>query len=96
MLWREHLGQAAAQAAGDELLYPERLSCMNQLNKAAQQHWNMYSSDTVQGNLPGHLMTYPVDISRQGELREAVAFFPDTKAWVFGSNSSNLPPILTT
>ncbi|WVZ51178.1 hypothetical protein U9M48_002343 [Paspalum notatum var. saurae] len=96
-LWREHLGQAAAQAAGSELLNPESPSCMNRLNQAAQQHWDLYASDTFQGNLPGHLMAYPVGVSDRGELLETVIFFPDTKAWVFGSSSAsaNLPQIPT-
>ncbi|KAJ1255844.1 hypothetical protein BS78_K149800 [Paspalum vaginatum] len=94
-LWREHLGHAAA--AGGELLNPESPSCMNRLNLAAQQHWDLYASDTFQGNLPGHLMAYPVGVSDRGELLETVVFFPDTKAWVFGSSSAsaNLPQILT-
>jgi phospholipase D1/2 len=94
-LWREHLGHAAAQASGDALLNPESSGCMSRLNHVAQQHWDMYASDTFQGNLPGHLMPYPLGVSDRGELLETVAFFPDTKAWVFGSSSSSLPPVLT-
>ncbi|CAL4990567.1 unnamed protein product [Urochloa decumbens] len=95
-LWREHLGHAVAQAAGGALLNPESPDCMNRLNQVAQQHWDMYASDTFQGDLPGHLMAYPVGISDRGELLETVTFFPDTKAWVFGSSSPKLAPILTT
>uniref|UniRef100_A0A0E0LUQ0 Phospholipase D n=1 Tax=Oryza punctata TaxID=4537 RepID=A0A0E0LUQ0_ORYPU len=98
-LWREHLGQAAFQAAagaGDDMLYPTRSGCMNRVNQAARQHWEMYASDKFQGSLPGHLMLYPVGVGDRGELWEAVPFFPDTKAKVFGCSSDELPPVLTT
>ncbi|EEE68649.1 hypothetical protein OsJ_27225 [Oryza sativa Japonica Group] len=98
-LWREHLGQAAFQAAaaaGDDMIYPSRHGCMSRVNQAARQHWDMYASDKFQGSLPGHLMAYPVGVGDRGELWEAVPFFPDTNAKVFGCSSDELPPVLTT
>lgn len=97
-LWREHLGQSAFQAAttGDNVIYPSRDGCMSRVNQAARQHWDMYASDKFQGSLPGHLMAYPVGVGDRGELWEAVPFFPDTNAKVFGRSSDELPPVLTT
>uniref|UniRef100_J3MSU0 phospholipase D n=1 Tax=Oryza brachyantha TaxID=4533 RepID=J3MSU0_ORYBR len=93
-LWREHLGAAAC--AGDDVLYPGRAGCMNRVNQAARQNWDMYASEktTVRDNLPGHLMAYPVGVGDRGELWEMVPCFPDTKARVFGSSSDDLPPVL--
>ena len=68
---------------------------MRRVNQVAQQHWEMFASD-VPHDLPGHLLAYPIGVSDGGELQETTAFFPDTKARVFGNKSAYLPPILTT
>ncbi|KQK21427.1 phospholipase D alpha 1 isoform X2 [Brachypodium distachyon] len=96
-LWQEHLGQAAASAAvAADLLQPSSLACVRRMNQVAQQHWEMFASDTAPGQLPGHLMAYPIGVTDGGELLETTAFFPDTKARVLGNKSTYLPPILTT
>ncbi|VAH22268.1 unnamed protein product [Triticum turgidum subsp. durum] len=92
-LWQEHLGQAAGAA---DLLQPSSLACVRGVNQAAQQNWDMFASDAPQGDLPGHLLAYPIGVSEGGELLETTAFFPDTKARVLGNKSTYLPPILTT
>ncbi|KAJ1296842.1 hypothetical protein BS78_01G333200 [Paspalum vaginatum] len=95
-LWQEHLGQLAAAAAARDLLEPSSLACVRTMNQVAQQHWDMFASDTFQGDLPGHLMAYPVNVSDDGEVVAAAQSFPDTKAKVLGNKSDILPPILTT
>ena len=49
-------------------------------------------------DLPGHLLSYPIHITKKGEVKELpeIEFFPDTKVKVLGSKSKLLPPILTT
>ncbi|CAN6284481.1 unnamed protein product [Urochloa humidicola] len=95
-LWQEHLGQAASAAAGDLLLRPSSLACVRRMNQVAQQHWDMFASDTFQGDLPGHLMTYPIVVGDEGKVTGMTTEFPDTKAKVLGGKSNVLPPILTT
>ncbi|RCV44495.1 hypothetical protein SETIT_9G378300v2 [Setaria italica] len=95
-LWQEHLGQAAAAAAGELLLRPSSLACVHRVNQVAQQHWDMFASDTFQGDLPGHLMAYPIVVGDEGKITGMTTQFPDTKAKVLGSKSNVLPPILTT
>ncbi|PUZ40818.1 hypothetical protein GQ55_9G453900 [Panicum hallii var. hallii] len=95
-LWQEHLGQAAAAGAGDLLLRPSSLACVRRMNQVAQQYWDMFASDTFQGNLPGHLMAYPVVVGDEGKITGMTQQFPDTKAKVLGGKSNVLPPILTT
>ncbi|CAL4914730.1 unnamed protein product [Urochloa decumbens] len=95
-LWQEHLGQAASAAAGDLLLRPSSLACVRRMNQVAQQHWDMFASDTFQGDLPGHLMAYPIVVGDQGKITGFTSEFPDTKAKVIGGKSNVLPPILTT
>ncbi|KAF8698656.1 hypothetical protein HU200_034905 [Digitaria exilis] len=95
-LWQEHLGQAAAAAAGDLLLRPSSLDCVHRMNEVARQHWDMFASDTFQGDLPGHLMAYPIVVGDDGKITGVPAEFPDTKAKVLGNKSTVLPPILTT
>uniref|UniRef100_A0A0D9VUU3 Phospholipase D n=1 Tax=Leersia perrieri TaxID=77586 RepID=A0A0D9VUU3_9ORYZ len=97
-LWQEHMGRAAAApgATGD-FLRPSSLACVRRVSEAAKRHWDMFASDAPpQGNLPGHLMAYPVGVGDDGGLVETTAAFPDTKAKVMGTKSGILPPILTT
>ncbi|KAI5019991.1 hypothetical protein ZWY2020_044879 [Hordeum vulgare] len=95
-LWHEHLGHAAAAVGADDLLKPSSLACVRRVNQAAEQNWDMFASEAPQGDLPGHLLAYPIGVSDGGELLEKTAFFPDTKARVLGSKSTKLPSILTT
>uniref|UniRef100_A0A0A8YCL6 Phospholipase D n=1 Tax=Arundo donax TaxID=35708 RepID=A0A0A8YCL6_ARUDO len=92
-LWQEHMGLAAG--SGD-FLHPSSLACVRRMNQVAEQHWNMFADDTFRGDLPGHLMAYPIGVRNDGELEETTSYFPDTKAKVLGSKSAILPPILTT
>ncbi|TVU46737.1 hypothetical protein EJB05_06292, partial [Eragrostis curvula] len=95
-LWQEHLGRdAAAEAAGD-LLQPSSLACVRRMNQVAEKHWAMFADDSFRGDLPGHLMAYPVGVGSGGELLNTRDKFPDTNAKVLGTKSNILPPILTT
>ncbi|XP_057503674.1 phospholipase D alpha 1-like [Actinidia eriantha] len=91
-LWYEHLGEPETS-----FLQPQTLECVQELNKRADENWRIYSSDTFNEDLPGHLLSYPVTISEYGEIATlpGFQFFPDTKAHVLGSKSEYLPPILT-
>ncbi|WVZ57164.1 hypothetical protein U9M48_007583 [Paspalum notatum var. saurae] len=95
-LWQEHLGQAASAAAALDILEPSSLACVRRMNQVAQEHWDMFASDTFKGDIPGHLMAYPVEVRDGGEVVAAAQSFPDTKAEVLGNKSDILPPILTT
>ncbi|XVF48373.1 hypothetical protein PTKIN_Ptkin03bG0184900 [Pterospermum kingtungense] len=92
-LWQEHLGHLESS-----FQYPETLECVQAVNSAADELWNMYASDTVGEDLPGHLLRYPIEISNSGGVTTMpnIEFFPDTKARVLGTKSDYLPPILTT
>ena len=96
-LWQEHLAQAAAAAAGGDLLRPSSLACVRRMNQVAKQHWDMFASDAFRGDLPGHLMAYPVSVLDDGSVVATTESFPDTNnAKVLGNKSDILPPILTT
>ncbi|KAE8687668.1 Phospholipase D alpha 1 [Hibiscus syriacus] len=92
-LWQEHLG-----LLHNSFQNPESLQCVNTVNATADELWDMYSSDTVVQDLPGHLLRYPIEISNTGGITTLpnTEFFPDTKARVLGTKSEYLPPILTT
>lgn len=92
-LWCEHLLRE-----DDTFLQPESLQCVRNVNESADDNWNLYSSDKFVDDLPGHLLSYPIHISSNGEIGAlpGFEFFPDTKAKVLGSKSDYLPPILTT
>ncbi|KAJ0089577.1 hypothetical protein Patl1_12458 [Pistacia atlantica] len=91
-LWFEHLGDLHMS-----FKHPESLVCIQKVNETADEHWKMYTSDTVT-DLPGHLLPYPIEVTNDGVVKTIPGFevFPDTKAHVFGNKSEYLPPILTT
>uniref|UniRef100_M8CG44 Phospholipase D n=1 Tax=Aegilops tauschii TaxID=37682 RepID=M8CG44_AEGTA len=80
-LWYEHLGKTH-----DDFLRPGSLECMRRVNKMADEYWNLYIGDELTGDLPGHLLTYPVAVSKAGTtwMIPGFEFFPDTEARVLG------------
>ncbi|XP_057503702.1 phospholipase D alpha 1-like [Actinidia eriantha] len=99
-LWYEHLGSPLWYEHHERqfiISFPETLECIREVNTRADENWRIYSSDTFNEDLPGHLLSYPVTISEYGEIATLpnFQFFPDTKAHVLGSKSEYLPPILT-
>ena len=92
-LWYEHLGML-----DDVFQRPESMECVQKVNKIAVKYWDMYSSDDLEQDLPGHLLSYPIGIDSEGNVTEmpGMEFFPDTRARVLGTKSDYLPPILTT
>ncbi|BFG40093.1 hypothetical protein CerSpe_263670 [Prunus speciosa] len=93
-LWYEHLG-----LLDDTFLEPESVKCIRKVNQIAEKHWDLFSCETLDGDLPGHLLSYPIRVAAaNGEITElpGTEYFPDTKARVLGSKSELLPSILTT
>lgn len=92
-LWYEHLGML-----DESFLEPESEECVHKVNQIADRYWDLYSSETLEHDLPGHLLRYPIGVASEGDVTELPGFehFPDTKARVLGTKSDYLPPILTT
>ncbi|KAK4727914.1 hypothetical protein R3W88_032831 [Solanum pinnatisectum] len=93
-LWCEHLNYA-----DDSFADPSSLECVRKVNGMADESWKLYSRDTFDLDLPGHLLRYPIDVnSNTGQITTlpGFKFFPDTKAAILGNKSQYLPPILTT
>ncbi|KAJ7978920.1 Phospholipase D [Quillaja saponaria] len=92
-LWYEHLGML-----DDSFLHPESLECVQKINQIAERYWDLYSSETLDNDLPGHLLSYPIRVTENGEVTHlpGMEYFPDTKARILGSKSELLPSILTT
>ncbi|KAM0944906.1 putative phospholipase D [Dioscorea sansibarensis] len=92
-LWYEHLGML-----DDIFLQPESVECVQKVNKIADKYWDLYSSETLENDLPGHLLRYPIAVTNEGMITElpGTECFPDTKARVLGTKTDYLPPILTT
>ncbi|KAK9742226.1 hypothetical protein RND81_03G157200 [Saponaria officinalis] len=93
-LWHEHLSQVHRS-----FYYPETLECIQHVNQIADQHWKIYSSRDFNRDLPGHILRYPVEVTRDGfitTLSDAEKCFPDTNANILGSKSRDppIPPIL--
>jgi phospholipase D1/2 len=92
-LWYEHLGMLH-----DDFLNPGSLECVQRVNKMADKYWDLYASDELNDDLPGHLLTYPVAVAKDGTVTElpGARCFPDTQAPVLGVKARHLPPYLTT
>uniref|UniRef100_A0A0D9WRW4 Phospholipase D n=1 Tax=Leersia perrieri TaxID=77586 RepID=A0A0D9WRW4_9ORYZ len=86
-LWYEHLG-----ILHDDFLHPESLECVQRVNKMADEHWELYASEELHKDLPGHLLTYPVAVAKDGAVSAipGAEFFPDTEAKVLGNLASAL------
>ncbi|KAM7254281.1 hypothetical protein ACFE04_031963 [Oxalis oulophora] len=92
-LWYEHLGMLDST-----FLQPESEECVTKVNQIADKYWDLYSSESLEHDLPGHLLRYPIGVSADGDVTElpGFEFFPDTQARIQGTKSDYLPPILTT
>lgn len=92
-LWYEHLGML-----DNAFLHPESVECVQKVNRIADKYWDLYSSDNLDRDLPGHLLSYPIGVSSDGVITElpGMEFFPDTRARPLGTKTDYLPPILTT
>lgn len=92
-LWYEHLGMI-----DDTFQQPESVNCIRKVNQMADKYWELFSSDNLEKDLPGHLLRYPVEIAHDGDIKElgGLEYFPDTKARILGAKSDYMPPILTT
>ncbi|CAL1360752.1 unnamed protein product [Linum trigynum] len=95
-LWYEHTG---GMADGD-FLNPESLECVRKVCSIGDQMWEIYSGDEVVDMGGVHLVSYPVNVTKEGGLEDLIDegenFFPDTKTPVGGRRSKMLPPISTT
>ncbi|KAL2650476.1 hypothetical protein R1flu_018604 [Riccia fluitans] len=90
-LWYEHLG-----TLGSEFVFPERLECVRAVNEIANDLWSQYMADQV-CDMTGHLLPYPVAVDQDGIVTELpeIIYFPDTKGYVLGEESSYLPAMMT-
>ena len=75
-LWYEHLGML-----DNSFLHLESVECVQRVNQIARKYCDLYSSETLDHDLPGHLLSYPIHITEKGEVKElpGIEFFPDTK-----------------
>lgn len=92
-LWYEHTGMLH-----ESYCRPDSLECIRKVNHIAETHWDLYTREELERDLPGHLLTYPIGVSSDGKVTELPGSenFPDTKARVLGAVADYLPPILTT
>lgn len=90
-LWAEHLGYL------DDLFHePQTLECIKHINKMAKSNWEAFVAEEIK-EMRGHLMQYPVQISRGGKVSSLPGHesFPDVGGKVLGA-PTNLPDALTT
>lgn len=92
-LWYEHLG-----LLDNCFTHPESLDCIRRVNELSENYWDLYASNNIDQDLPGHLLSYPIGVDSEGKVTElpGTQHFPDTKASVLGGRVDYYPPILTT
>ncbi|CAN6291154.1 unnamed protein product [Urochloa humidicola] len=92
-LWAEHLGGAVEEC----FRRPETEECVRRVKEMAEENWDKYVSPDMEGTMGGHLLRYPVQVGRDGEVGPLPGHecFPDVGGKVLGTQSS-LPNALTT
>ncbi|KAL1809714.1 hypothetical protein ACET3Z_026704 [Daucus carota] len=92
-LWYEHLGML-----DDTFQHPESVNCIRKVNQMADKYWDLFASENLEKDLPGHMLRYPVEVTSNGDIKEhqGMEYFPDTSARILGAKSDYMPPILTT
>lgn len=90
-LWAEHLGKL-----DDCFKDPKSLSCVENVNKIAEENWNKFNSEEFI-SLQGHLLKYPIEVDDNGNVGPLPGQenFPDVGGKILG-NQSSLPDALTT
>lgn len=90
-LWAEHMGMIE-----DHMKEPGSLTCVQNVNKLAEDNWKSFTSDEFT-TLKGHLLKYPIKVDENGKVSTLPGHehFPDVGGKVLGS-LSNLPSALTT
>ncbi|OIT38185.1 PREDICTED: phospholipase D delta-like [Nicotiana attenuata] len=90
-LWAEHLG-----AVEDVFMDPQTIECVRRVNVIARRNWQAFVADEYRP-MKGHLMQYPVQVSKNGEVTALPGFecFPDVGGKILGA-PTNLPDALTT
>ncbi|KAF8043392.1 hypothetical protein BT93_A1658 [Corymbia citriodora subsp. variegata] len=89
-LWAEHLEKL--EACFNEA---SSLECVKRVNEIAGNNWNSYKG---QGQLQGHLLQYPIQVDRDGNVGplQGSEEFPDVGGKVVGAPSNAIPHVLTT
>lgn len=92
-LWAEHaLGNEGVgfPACMDD---PGSLECMREMQRIGRQNWSDYLC--VRNVKPkSHLLLYPYEVDRGGNVGAVIPEFPDTNASVLGTVSAVIPNIL--
>ena len=98
-LWAEHL-----KTWEEVFRFPSTLECTQRVKEMCKYNWEsynfeVYGMDQMEAP-PGHLLLYPVQVERSGEMRNLDNFvsFPDypSTAKVMGGKSAVLPEKITT
>ncbi|CAL5196200.1 unnamed protein product [Lathyrus oleraceus] len=80
-LWGEHTGTIE-----EYFLQPESLDCVRRVRTMSEMNWKQFSSKYVT-DMRGHLLKYPVEVNRKGEIRSLPGHkeFPDVGGNIIGS-----------
>ncbi|KAL2578449.1 hypothetical protein AAZX31_15G008100 [Glycine max] len=54
----------------DSFHHPESEECIKKVNQIADKYWDLYSSESLEHDLPGHLIRYPIGVSSEGVVTE--------------------------
>lgn len=80
-LWAEHTGKL--EQCFEQ---PESLDCIRRIRWMGEQNWSQFAANEV-SEMRGHLIKYPVDVDRMGEVRPLpwCETFPDMGGNIIGS-----------
>ncbi|KAI3727565.1 hypothetical protein L6452_16181 [Arctium lappa] len=81
-LWAEHIGEIESSFS-----QPESLECVRRVRVVGEQNWEQYAADEVTDMTAAHLLKYPVEVDRKGQVKPLPGCpnFPDVGGSIVGS-----------
>lgn len=92
-LWAEHALGHGASAFPEVFNDPGSLECMQEMQRIARRNWDDYVASKVT-DLKSHLLPYPYNVDKEGNITGCLPEFPDTRGSITGTMSGVIPNIL--
>jgi len=89
-LWAEHMNESV-----ESHVHPEALETIREIRKLGEKNWKLFVGEEL-CEMYSHLMTYPINVEKNGDLFAVQHNFPDTTASILGKPKDFLTPNILT